>query len=173
MKIFKTRAFAFILGAIIFSSITGVIASSLTASSISFEPTDENWNVTTVQGALNNLYDERNKDIRDLLSKTTKDNSCYQHTLVTAMFNRSTNNVFIRVKAINAASGCYTNFDIDLSEYNFNSLNSIKVTDLANNPNFSTVKNEYANGHLSIIIDTNKGWTDKQNMDVLFSYSYN
>ena len=55
MKIFKNSIFTFILGLIIAGTI-GVVAVNLSANNIDFEPNDENWNVSTVQGALNDLY---------------------------------------------------------------------------------------------------------------------
>ena len=56
MKVFKKPIFTFILGFILAVTI-GVVAANVNSNSISFEPNDENWNVTTVQGALNDLYD--------------------------------------------------------------------------------------------------------------------
>ena len=55
MKIFKNSIFTFILGLIIAGTI-GVVAVNLSANNIDFDPNDENWNVSTVQGALNDLY---------------------------------------------------------------------------------------------------------------------
>ena len=52
----KSNVFSFILGAVIFGSIGVLATSSILASNISFEPTDTEWNVSTVQEAINDLY---------------------------------------------------------------------------------------------------------------------
>ena len=52
----KSNIFSFILGAVIFGSIGVLATSSILASSISFEPTDNAWNVNNVQDAINDLY---------------------------------------------------------------------------------------------------------------------
>lgn len=57
-KITKQNIFFFILGLIIAGSVA-VVAVNLTANNIGFEPDDENWNVETVQAALNDLYTEK------------------------------------------------------------------------------------------------------------------
>ena len=61
MKVLKSRIFIFVLG-FVFATTIGVVAANLNANTISFEPTDENWNVTTVQAALNDLYEEKEKN---------------------------------------------------------------------------------------------------------------
>ena len=66
MKIIKNPIFTFILGAIIFSSITGVIAYNLTSDKIGFEPDDEDWNVENVEEAINDLYSKKQIDISNM-----------------------------------------------------------------------------------------------------------
>ena len=58
MKILKSRLFIFVLGFISATTI-GVVAANLSANSISYVPADTNWNVSTVQDALNDLYTEK------------------------------------------------------------------------------------------------------------------
>lgn len=62
MKIIKNPIFTFILGAIIFGSIIGVIAYNVSANNIGFEPDDEDWEVENVEEALNELYATKNID---------------------------------------------------------------------------------------------------------------
>ena len=47
---------AFILGVIICSGTTGVVAYSFASNQIGYIPTDSNWEVTTVADAINDLY---------------------------------------------------------------------------------------------------------------------
>ena len=54
-KIFKSRIFSFILGAVIFSGIS-VCAYSLSSNDISFTPENSNWKVSNVEEAINDLY---------------------------------------------------------------------------------------------------------------------
>ena len=62
-KIMKSRFFAFMLGAIIFSGITGVAAASILASSISYSPSDNSWNVNNVESALDDLKSNCRKSV--------------------------------------------------------------------------------------------------------------
>ena len=58
MKMFdKKYIIGFIIGAVMFSGITGVVAYKLYASQVGFSPTDDTWNVEAVDTALNSLYD--------------------------------------------------------------------------------------------------------------------
>ena len=47
---------AFILGSIIFGGVTGVAAYTMFANSIAYTPKNSNWEVDTVEDALNSLY---------------------------------------------------------------------------------------------------------------------
>ena len=53
----KNVVISFILGALLFSSITGVLAYKLGANQVSYDPEDENWSVQAVDTALDDLYD--------------------------------------------------------------------------------------------------------------------
>ena len=61
-NIFKSRVFTFILGALIFSGITGVSAYNMFAKDIKYTPSDPTWkksngdNITNVEEALDELY---------------------------------------------------------------------------------------------------------------------
>ena len=61
-KIFKSRIFSFILGAVIFSGIS-VCAYSLSSNDISFTPENSNWQVSNVEEAVNDLYGNRYGDL--------------------------------------------------------------------------------------------------------------
>ena len=52
----KKYIIAFVLGAIIFSGISGVTAYTIMANSIEFQSRNNNWNVNNVGDALNSLY---------------------------------------------------------------------------------------------------------------------
>lgn len=68
-KIFKSRIFSFILGAVIFSGIS-VCAYSLSSNDISFTPENNNWQVSNVEEAVNDLYDKSNLgDLEIIMSK--------------------------------------------------------------------------------------------------------
>ena len=70
MKIFKSRIFAFILGAIIFGGI-GVYAGGLINSSdVNYSPSDNNWNVSNVKDALDNIYSKLNPECEYDVGKT-------------------------------------------------------------------------------------------------------
>ena len=55
-KNIKIGIICFILGAIIFSGISGVTAYTIMANSIEFQSRNNNWNVNNVGDALNSLY---------------------------------------------------------------------------------------------------------------------
>ena len=55
-KIFKNPIFTFILGAVLFSGITGVVAYQYQASQVSFTPKDKTWKVDNVKEAIDDLY---------------------------------------------------------------------------------------------------------------------
>ena len=52
----KKCIFSFILGALLFGAISGVIAYQITVDQIGFEPDDPNWQVSNLGEALNDLY---------------------------------------------------------------------------------------------------------------------
>ena len=63
-KVFKSRIFAFILGALIFSGITAVSAYSIFANDIGYTPKDTTWkksngeDITNVKDAIDELYEK-------------------------------------------------------------------------------------------------------------------
>lgn len=56
----KYLLIGFVLGAVIFGSITGVVAYNFSAKSVSYTPKDTNWKVDNVESAINDLKDEKN-----------------------------------------------------------------------------------------------------------------
>ena len=62
-KIFKSRLFFFILGALIFGSISVVLAYSYFAQDVGFTPTDSEWNVEDSKEALDDLYRIANENV--------------------------------------------------------------------------------------------------------------
>ena len=69
-KIFKSRLFFFILGAAVFSTVS-VLADSLLASNIEYNPTDNTFEVDKVNTALDELY-ERTKLRRVLVGTISR-----------------------------------------------------------------------------------------------------
>ena len=65
-KIIKSRIFTFVLGAVIFSGITGVAAYSMFAKDIKYTPSDTTWkksngdSITNVEDAIDELYENSN-----------------------------------------------------------------------------------------------------------------
>lgn len=55
-RFLKSQLFAFILGAVIFSSFTAYAAIAIYAYNINYESSDETWNVNNVEEALDDLY---------------------------------------------------------------------------------------------------------------------
>ena len=76
MKNIKGYIIGFILGAIIFSGVT-VFASTLLSKDITFTPTKEDWQVTTVEEAINDLYDYSREDTINKLDFTTTTSESY------------------------------------------------------------------------------------------------
>ena len=68
-RLLKSRIFAFLLGALIFSGLTAVSAYSLFANQVGFTPTDTTWkkengdNITNIEEALNELYSLGNRSL--------------------------------------------------------------------------------------------------------------
>ena len=65
-KIFKSRVFAFILGAILFGSIGVVSAYTILANDIGYTPSNTTWEVSNVKDAIDDLY-SKNISIDKLL----------------------------------------------------------------------------------------------------------
>ena len=55
-RLLNSKLFIFILGGIIFGSITGVVAYTINAKDVTYTPKDNNWNVKNVEEAINDLY---------------------------------------------------------------------------------------------------------------------
>jgi len=84
MKIFKNSLFAFILGAVIFGSITAYATYKISSSDISFIPTNESWKVDNVGSAINDLYTNQNETIVNYEKTITSQNtkiSNYESTI--------------------------------------------------------------------------------------------
>ena len=60
-KIFKSRIFSFVLGAIIFGGIGVTSAYTLFANNIGFTPRDTTWEVDNTKKALDDLYDKQTR----------------------------------------------------------------------------------------------------------------
>ena len=66
MKLLKNNIKLFI-GIVIGAVISGISVYALSSNSVAFTPTDTNWNVSTVDEAINDLYEVRNQDLIDRL----------------------------------------------------------------------------------------------------------
>ena len=82
-KVFKSRMFSFILGAVIFGFVGAVSAYSLFANNVGFTPSDATWkktngdDITNVEDAINELYIDANKDIFEKIDLTTESDIFY------------------------------------------------------------------------------------------------
>lgn len=59
-KIFKSRVFAFVLGALLFGSIGVVSAYTILANDIGYTPSNTTWEVDNVKDAIDDLYTKAN-----------------------------------------------------------------------------------------------------------------
>lgn len=76
-KIIKNNIFGFILG-IIFASSAGVIAYSISANNVSYNPNNTDFTATNVQEALDELYSNNNKlEISNITTKVLYNNAQY------------------------------------------------------------------------------------------------
>lgn len=83
MKFIKSNLKLFI-GIIVGAVISGISVYALSSNSVGFQPQDNNWSVSTVDEALNDLYEVRNQDLIDRLDLTINDTHAER--------NRSTTN---------------------------------------------------------------------------------
>ena len=64
MKFYKSKTFAFIIGALLFGSIGVYAGSMLNSSEILFTPNNESWNVGSVKEALDDIYSKMYPECR-------------------------------------------------------------------------------------------------------------
>ena len=116
MKITKSNIISFILGAIMFSGVT-VFASNLLSKDITFTPTKEDWQVTTVEEALNSLYEKSQFEYEKIDA-----NSSQGYRL-----SRTSSITLNKGKYIISVSGTYSGFPVTInnsfSTANFSSIN--------------------------------------------------
>jgi len=81
---FKKYAFSFVLGAVIFGSITAYATYKINSSDVGFTPANESWKVDNVGSAINDLYTNQNETIVDYEKTITSQNtkiSTYEKTI--------------------------------------------------------------------------------------------
>ena len=100
----KKLIIAFILGGVVFGSITGVIALSYTAKDVTYTPSDNSWNVDNVEDAIKDL--KVYKDIGDFnktnFGDTVINNSYGNGSLKTTSLELEPGNYLINVVAADA-----------------------------------------------------------------------
>ena len=106
-NILRSRIFTFVVGAIIFSGITGVAAYTMIANKIGYTPKDSTWkksngeNITNVEEALDELYGEKSVlSFNELYSYAASSPSNFSYT-----FPENTKNVVVYLSAIRC-DGC-------------------------------------------------------------------
>ena len=105
-KVFKSRIFIFILGVILSTSITSVLAYSIYASNIGYTPTDITWknkdgtDMVDVNMALNDLYEKISElDFEELYTFSPGTPANFSYT-----FETNTKNVLVIMTSIYDAS---------------------------------------------------------------------
>ena len=100
----KKLIIAFILGGVVFGSITGVVAYNYNAKDVSYTPSDSNWNVDNVEDAIKDL--KVYKDIGDFnktnFGDTVINNSYGNGSLKTTSLELEPGNYLINVVAADA-----------------------------------------------------------------------
>ena len=165
---YKKYIFFFILGAIIFGGISSVLAIQLSARDINYTKSDNT--TVSIESALNELYELHNSKI-DLTSKTTATTnaSCYRADNVTAFIDG--NDMLIRVQATKLVEDCNTPFRIDLSDLNLSTITYKKNADLGNSTRYNFTQSIDGNS-ISLYVDTNYGYSEKQNYNYLAYYTF-
>ena len=127
MKVLKNPIFTFILGAIIFGSITGVIAYNVSAN-IEFTPDDQDWEVENVQGALNDLYSKKQIDVSNMTLVDRKNVKGYNANKLSSTYTNINKGIYfvyaIRTSTVNQnAAGIF--YAESTSRYSENSTSAI------------------------------------------------
>ena len=157
--------FFFILGAIIFGSISSVVAIQLTSRDIKY--TKGNTEIT-VEQALNELYNTK----LDLTSKTTANtnSNCYELNKVTAYIDGS--DLLIRLRATKVVEDCNTSYKVDLSSLNLASITYKNNADFANSSIYHFEQTINGNTNVDLYVDSNYGYSEKQNYDYIVYYTF-
>ena len=136
-KVFKSRIFAFVLGAIIFSGITAVSAYTIFANDIGYTPKDSTWkksngeDITNVKDAIDELYskainkpisiiDSNNRNTYNIPNGVTKAYVLYSHSTsfqnlnleITGDILLSTNQIYKNTNVDNYGDGLRNTLDI-------------------------------------------------------------
>ena len=110
-KIFKSRMFAFILGAVIFGGIVGVSAYTILANDVGYTPKDTTWkksngeDITNVKDAIDELYIKKQLSSVSLAGKE----SITGNTTMTYTFQEDIEFLLTTVAAkIQHPEGCFS-----------------------------------------------------------------
>lgn len=175
-KVLKSRIFAFILGAIIFSGITSVAAYSIFANDIGYTPKDSTWEVNNIQDAVDDLFNRVNiTRFVDLTSNTSYSNQCFTLKSVIALMDEIDNSLFIKVYAEkNNSCDDNTIYTVDISGLNLKTISYKKNLDLANSKNFYFYNdiNSANTNNLVFKADTNYGFSNKTDYNYIIYYNF-
>jgi len=82
-KFLTSRVFAFLLGALLFSGITGVAAYNMFASNVGYTPEDTSWEVDNVSDAIDDLYLKVNDRVIKVIAEFAQGegNTSYSYTV--------------------------------------------------------------------------------------------
>ncbi len=117
-KIFKNPIFTFILGAVLFSGITGVVAATMLAKDVSYTPKDSTWKVDNVKEAIDDLY---TKAKPEYTGSTTVTPTTSNQTLSTK------NTILTKNITINAIPDTYKNLTTTTTVSASNLLSGVKA----------------------------------------------
>ena len=121
-KIFKSRVFAFVLGALLFGSIGVVSAYTILANDIGYTPSDTTWEVDNVKDAIDELYIKKQLSSVSLAGKE----SITGNTTMTYTFQEDIELGLVIVSASNNINDTsyYTATIQSLSSGNYSSLDN-------------------------------------------------
>lgn len=146
-KIFKkSNIFSFLLGALIFSGITGVVAATILAKDMSYSPKDTTWKVDNVKEAIDDLYTTANTRIAGLNSQISTLES--QNSTLTS----EKNELQSQLNSLTTAS----------TSFSFTSTTTTQTFNLGFKPNYISFTAYFSSGnfYVNVIynkdIDTNK-----------------
>ena len=173
-KLFKSRLFLIIITAIICASGSVLATTTILSNSVSYEPSNTSWDVNNVQDALDDLYTlATQNEIINLTSKTTNENSCYDLKKVTAINNKSNNDLLIRLEATKVTENCNTNYTIDISDLNLSTITYNTCLSLISVPNLKAYVHDITTTNIKLYADTNYGYGNKFDYDIIYHLKYN
>ena len=170
MKNIKGYIISFVLGAIVFSGVT-VFASTLLSKDITFTPTKEDWQVSTVEEAINDLYDYSREDTMEKLLFTYQDNASYGYLTErsTSITLEKGNYIVILSDAATAAPKTVQNLFSDLSN---NTTTWLNYSDTKGTCELLTLKRPVGTGNVATKDSGNTYYSGVQNFIGIYKCNF-